>query len=430
MKFSFAFPATILLFFLQNLLNAQVSISPNSASTAHASAMFDVQSTNKGMLIPRMTTAQRTAIAAPATGLLVFDNTTNSFWFFNGTAWDDMTVGTTPTFIQDTDGDTKIQTEETANENKIRFDLGGTEAFVMTKTVGGLPHLSTVSSNSLFIGDYAGANASIDNSNIGIGSSALSSSVLTGGNNIAIGRYSLLNNSTGFDNTVIGNQALQATNTGYSNTSVGYRAGYANTTGNQNVFIGNYAGNPGSIGGNNNVSCVFIGHNAGSGLSSYTNAVAIGSNATINANNKIRLGNTSVTVIEGQVGFTTSDARFKSNVQNNAPGLAFIQRLRPVTYNFEYSKYSSFLGEKNMDTEALRGRDAKREMGLIAQEVEAAAKASGLDVSNLVHAPESESDNYSVAYGQLVVPLIKAVQEQQAQIEALKKEVAELKTNR
>ena len=63
----------------------------NIGSNPDPSAMLDVVSTDKGMLVPRMTTAQRTAIANPATGLLVYDNTTNAFWFFNGTAWTALT---------------------------------------------------------------------------------------------------------------------------------------------------------------------------------------------------------------------------------------------------------------------------------------------------------------------------------------------------
>ena len=51
------------------------------------SAALDVTSTNKGMLVPRLTTAQRTIIASPATGLLVFDATTESFWFKSATNW-------------------------------------------------------------------------------------------------------------------------------------------------------------------------------------------------------------------------------------------------------------------------------------------------------------------------------------------------------
>lgn len=57
------------------------------ATKAHPSAMLDVKSFDRGVLIPRMHTGQRTAIASPAKGLLVFDITSNSFWYYNGTLW-------------------------------------------------------------------------------------------------------------------------------------------------------------------------------------------------------------------------------------------------------------------------------------------------------------------------------------------------------
>lgn len=56
-------------------------------STANSSAVLDIRSTTKGMLPPRMTTAQRTAIASPATGLLVYDTDTLTVWQYNGTGW-------------------------------------------------------------------------------------------------------------------------------------------------------------------------------------------------------------------------------------------------------------------------------------------------------------------------------------------------------
>ena len=56
-------------------------------STPDASAALDVTSTSKGMLVPRLTSAQRTGITSPATGLLVFDATTESFWFKSATNW-------------------------------------------------------------------------------------------------------------------------------------------------------------------------------------------------------------------------------------------------------------------------------------------------------------------------------------------------------
>jgi microcystin-dependent protein len=72
---------------------AQSAAITTDGSNAHASAVLEVKSTNKGMLVPRMTTAQRTAIATPAKGLLVFDNDTGDFCFYNGTAWVSLTSG-------------------------------------------------------------------------------------------------------------------------------------------------------------------------------------------------------------------------------------------------------------------------------------------------------------------------------------------------
>lgn len=67
------------------------SVSINTDGTAaDNSALLDVKSTAKGLLIPRMTTVQRTAIASPAKGLMVYDTDINSFWFYNGNAWTNM----------------------------------------------------------------------------------------------------------------------------------------------------------------------------------------------------------------------------------------------------------------------------------------------------------------------------------------------------
>lgn len=59
-------------------------------TTPHASAALDISSSTKGVLIPRMNTAQRTAVAAPAKGLIVFDNESGSYWYYNGMAWREM----------------------------------------------------------------------------------------------------------------------------------------------------------------------------------------------------------------------------------------------------------------------------------------------------------------------------------------------------
>lgn len=56
--------------------------------TPDGSAMLDVQSTNKGFLVPRMTQVQRTAIGSPANGLLVYQtDNTRGFWYYDATTW-------------------------------------------------------------------------------------------------------------------------------------------------------------------------------------------------------------------------------------------------------------------------------------------------------------------------------------------------------
>jgi hypothetical protein len=71
---------------------AQNNVGIGTASPA-ASAALDITSTTKGLLIPRMTSAERTAIVSPAKGLMVFDNNSSTYWFYNGSAWTEMTGG-------------------------------------------------------------------------------------------------------------------------------------------------------------------------------------------------------------------------------------------------------------------------------------------------------------------------------------------------
>ena len=58
------------------------------------SAIFDANSNNQGVLVPRMATGNRAAIVSPAIGLLVFDTTTSSFWYYSNTGWKEVGQGT------------------------------------------------------------------------------------------------------------------------------------------------------------------------------------------------------------------------------------------------------------------------------------------------------------------------------------------------
>ncbi|MEI7594787.1 MAG: collagen-like protein [Bacteroidota bacterium] len=62
-------------------------------STPDPSAILDISSLNKGLLLPRLTTAQRNAIVDPARGLLVYDTNLNQLWYFDGNVWKTIPVG-------------------------------------------------------------------------------------------------------------------------------------------------------------------------------------------------------------------------------------------------------------------------------------------------------------------------------------------------
>jgi len=295
-------------------------------------------------------------------------------------------------------------------------------------------------------------------SNTAIGDNALYSNT-TGYNNTAIGRSALYFNTTGNSNTANGRGALVSNTTGNKNTANGYEALYDNTTGNNNTANGidalssnttgywNTASGASALSSNtigfyntangyealaSNITGDFntaIGKSADVSTGALFNTTAIGFIASVNASNKVRIGNTSVTVIEGQVAYSfPSDGRFKNNItESDVKGLEFIKLLRPVEYNFDTKKFEEFL-TKNMpdSTKARHFEDtdfsastAIRQSGFVAQEVEQAMEESGYNF-NGVHAPADENDNYSVAYSLFVVPLVKGMQEQQMMIEELK----------
>jgi hypothetical protein len=123
----------------------------------------------------------------------------------------------------------------------------------------------------------------------------------------------------------------------------------------------------------------------------------------------------------------TSDSRLKSKVQPLNLGLQFINKLSPVSY-FKMSR-SQYNGEED-------NNDLSYEYGLIAQELEEVLKET--DPENTV-VTKGDDGLLGVSYMQLVMPLIKSVQELSSyveelesnksdEIQALKKEIELLKS--
>ena len=297
---------------------AQVSINTDGSSP-DGSAMLDVKSTDKGLLIPRMDSAQRVAIATPATGLLVYQTDgTDGFYFYNGTGWISLNDAThIPDAIADADDDTKIQVEETADEDIIRFDMAGTEFFRMDS--GRFEVLNT--GHSVFIGEGAGANDDLsDNNNVFVGYQAGNANTTgnyntgdgykallsntTGVENTAGGAYALFFNTEGNYNTAYGSEALTKNTTGYYNAANGAYALYYNTTGDNNTASGTEALYSNTTGNYNTA----LGYGADVTSNNLTNATAIGFRAKVAASNSMVLGGTGADAVNVGIGLTNPSA--------------------------------------------------------------------------------------------------------------------------
>ena len=246
-----------------------------------------------------------------------------------------------------------------------------------------------------------------------------------GYNNTANGSEALYNNTTGRVNTANGPQALYKNTIGSGNIANGAAALYQNTIGFENTAIGLDALFQ-NIGGSYNVA---IGSGSGNVGPNLNNTVGIGNNGYLpGASNQVIIGNGSTSFIGGAVGFTNqSDARIKNTILEDVKGLDFILHLRPVTYHVSIKAITAITGNKETpDFPEKYEREKVKYTGFIAQEVEQAAKTAGYDFSG-VYVPKKTTELYGLRYSEFVVPLVKAVQEQQQIIDGQQKQINDLK---
>jgi hypothetical protein len=259
------------------------------------------------------------------------------------------------------------------------------------------------------------------------GSGALQNNT-TGEMNTANGFTALYNNTDGNENTANGRTALFSNIGGHYNTATGKSALYYNTEGDYNTATG-YKALLGNFSGNQRTG---MGNSANSTGLSFINNTGLGYNADCSASNQVRIGNSSVSSIGGYANWSNvSDLSFKKNINEDVEGLAFINNLRPVTYNLDLHAIDDFFAEhyNERDSSNYDGKYDKeniRYTGFIAQEVEEAAQKIGYDFSG-VDAPKNENDFYGLRYAEFVVPLVKGMQEQQKLIETLISENNQMK---
>lgn len=357
-----------------------------------------------------------------------FGNT--SYW--NGTNWvinsnnlynDGFRIGignTTPSMKLDVNGNINLM-EDSAymiNQRKVLWNTGDRNLFVgdsagynnslgYTNSFLGFNagKLNEVGSQNTFVGAETGLNNFDGHMNTFVGRRAGYSNTMAVENTF-IGAYAGQSTTEGNHNSFMGVTTGASNTTGEENTFLGAHAGYYNVDGSMNTFVGNFAGVDNGSGNFNTI----VGFEANVATPALTNVNLFGYGAIGTSDNSVVIGNTAITSIGGQVGWSTlSDGRFKSNVQANDLGLAFIKSLQTVSYNYTFKE-----------------QQGNRYYGLIAQDVERTLNELGADFSGLVR-PKNEQDHYAIRYAEFVVPLIKAVQEQDETIESLKAENEELR---
>jgi trimeric autotransporter adhesin len=238
---------TIILSLIQlNSFSQSVAINTDG-STALSSAMLDVKSTTKGILIPRLSTTQRIGIATPATGLLVYDSTAKSFWYYNGIIWVNMASSMSSGWLlSGNSGTTAANFIGTTDAQPLRFKLNSQPAGIIDSVQGNTAiGYSSLRNNTIGYNNTANGYEALSSNTAGLRNTANGYAALfsntTGNYNTANGTYSLYANTTGLSNSAFGNDALSSNTTGNYNTATGLQALYQNSTGNYNTANGAYA---------------------------------------------------------------------------------------------------------------------------------------------------------------------------------------------
>mgnify|MGYP000278820098 FL=1 len=233
---------------------------------------------------------------------------------------------------------------------------------------------------------------------------------------IGIGNGALRSNTTGVRNVALGGWALSNNTTGYSNTASGVSALSNNTT--------------------------------------FSNISGFGYNSQVTGSNQVQLGDSATTTYVYGTVQNRSDIRDKADIRDTILGLDFIQSLRPVDYRWDMrddykperpelevpkiededyevkkAEYDLLMAEwleackhENIIRDGSKKR-SRYHQGFIAQEV----LALDVDFGGIQdHKLKDGEDVLSIGYDEIIAPLVKAVQEQQAMIEALKARIETL----
>ena len=270
---------------------------------------------------------------------------------------------------------------------------------------------NTTGYDSVAVGHSALLVATTATNNTAVGRAALAANT-TASNNTGLGYVSLASNTTGASNTAVGANALQSNTTASNNTAVGYQAGYSGTTsdgncyfgyqagqattGNLNSFFGAAAGGAVTTGSKNTILGRYNGNQGGLDIRTASNYIVLSDgdgnpriqvNTAGNSTNNLLFNGVNIypttdnvctvgystnrfTVVYATTGtINTSDANAKQDIA----ALNDAEKRVAIAIKSLIKKY------RFKDAVAKKGDAARIHVGVVAQEVQAAFVAEGLD---------------------------------------------------
>ena len=301
--------------------------------------------------------------------------------------------------------------------------------------------LTTVVGDSLAIGTEAGMtnqkSQSIAIGN-GAGKTEQAGYALAAGFSAGSTNQSALGTAVGFNAAYL--------DQGYYSVAVGANAGAAyqgaygvavgggarSGTGDYNIAIGYLSdvGNPIDPNTQNSDNNTVVGYSAGRGaVSNYSNYTALGANSDVTGDDQVQLGDSATTTYAYGSVQNRSDSRDKADIADTSLGLDFIKDLRPVQFKWDYRE--DYRTDKGQELSEVTKNGSKKRtrlhQGFIAQEVKQTMDASGVDFAGYQdHSLNGGDDVKSLGYEEFIAPMVKAIQEQQALIEALTQRVEAL----
>ncbi len=305
-------------------------------------------------------------INRPSTGTIIFRHDNSTQMTLDATG--NLGIGITPTSLLHVNGASNLVGAVTMGSTA---SIAGAATITGATTLNGVTTLNnstTANSNFTVAAGGLSVNAGVATTLSGPATAANGLTVSAGGLAVT-GATSITGNTT-----ITGNASVSGTttHTGATTLTGGINGGATVNTGNLTVTVGNLAVNAGNL---------TVG-----GTSTFTGASTINNSLTVTGN------------VSANGFFYSSDKRLKTQVQPIFDPIEKVKQLKGVTFRWK--------------------KDRKKSVGIIAQDVEKV-------FPELVHTDKQGMK--SVAYPNLIGLLIETTKEQQKQIDALKKEVAQLR---